>query len=67
MVEWETGEITSEPLTIVATDDPVTGAIYKGQRTSLETEGWKLFKSIAKCEKKFLCEVHESTEVQVHL
>jgi len=28
MIEWENGEITSEPLTIIATDDPVTCPIY---------------------------------------
>ena len=28
LVEWENGEITSEPLGIIAADDPVTCAIY---------------------------------------
>ena len=28
MIEWETGEITTEPLNIIAADDPVTCAIY---------------------------------------
>jgi hypothetical protein len=28
MVEWENGGITSEPLSIIAVDDPVTCAIY---------------------------------------
>jgi hypothetical protein len=28
MIEWETGEVTSEPLTIIGVDDPVTCAIY---------------------------------------
>ena len=28
MVEWETGEITEEPLSIIAQDDPVTCAAY---------------------------------------
>ena len=28
MVEWETGEITEEPLSIIAKDDPVTCAAY---------------------------------------
>ena len=28
-VEWETGEITFEPLSIIAADDPVTCAAYK--------------------------------------
>jgi hypothetical protein len=28
MIEWENGEITSEPLAVIAADDPVTCAIY---------------------------------------
>ena len=28
MIEWETGEITEEPLNIIAQDDPVTCAAY---------------------------------------
>jgi hypothetical protein len=31
-VEWENGEITSEPLNVIATDDPVTCAIYARER-----------------------------------
>jgi hypothetical protein len=27
-MEWENGEITEEPLAIIAADDPVTCAIY---------------------------------------
>ncbi len=28
MLEWETGEVTAEPLHLIAVDDPVTFAIY---------------------------------------
>ena len=28
MIEWETGEISREQLTIIAIDDPVTCAMY---------------------------------------
>lgn len=28
MVRWETGEITSEPLSLIAKDDPVSCAVY---------------------------------------
>ena len=28
MIEWENGEVTSEPLQVIAADDPVTCAIY---------------------------------------
>ena len=35
MIEWETGDITAEPLSIIAADDPVTCAIYAKQITYL--------------------------------
>ena len=54
MVEWETGEITSEPLDIIAKDDPVTCAIYAKDNNLLEISGWKRFKGIAKRHKKFI-------------
>ena len=41
MIEWETGEITSEPLSIIAADNPVTCSIYAKQNDLLNTEGWK--------------------------
>ena len=52
MIEWETGEITAEPLSIIAADDPVTCAIYAKQHNLLELDGWKQFKGIAKRQKK---------------
>ena len=52
MVEWENGEITSEPLSVIAADDPVTCAIYARENNLLELEGWKRFKRIAKRQKK---------------
>jgi hypothetical protein len=39
MVEWENGEITSEPLSIIAKDDPVTCAIHAHENNLLELEG----------------------------
>ena len=53
-IEWENGEITYEPLDIIAKDDPVTCAIYAKKNGLLEEPGWKRFKSIAKREKKML-------------
>jgi hypothetical protein len=53
MVEWETGEITSEPLQVIAADDPVTCAIYAKDNNLLDLPGWKRFKSMAKRQKKF--------------
>jgi len=39
MIEWENGEITSEPLTIIAADDPVTCAIYAKENGLTLTDG----------------------------
>jgi hypothetical protein len=52
MVEWETGEITTEPLSIVAAEDPVMCAIYASNSNLLDKPGWKRFRSIAKRRKK---------------
>ena len=60
MIEWENGEVTSEPLSIVAADDPVTCAIYAKENNLLEAPGWKHFKPIAKREKKLLRMVNQA-------
>ena len=52
MVEWENGEITSEPLSVIAADDPVTCAIYARDNNLLDVEGWKRFKRLANKQKK---------------
>ena len=38
-VEWGTGEITFEPLSIIATDDPVTCGAYAKENDLLALEG----------------------------
>jgi hypothetical protein len=53
MVDWENGEITSEPLSIIAADDPVTCAIYAQDNGLLELDGWRCFKAIANRQRKF--------------
>ena len=40
-VEWETGEVTFEPLSVIAPDDPVTCAAYAKQHNLLALEGWQ--------------------------
>ena len=50
-VEWETGEITFEPLSIIAADDPVTCAAYAKENDLLALEGWCRFRSLAKKDK----------------
>ena len=39
-VEWETWEITFEPISVIAADDPVTCAAYAKQHDLLAFEGW---------------------------
>ena len=39
MIEWENGEITSEPLAIIGADDPVTCAIYADENNLLDKPG----------------------------
>ena len=50
-VEWETGEITFEPLSIIAADDPVTCAAYAKENGILALEGWCRFRNLAKKDK----------------
>jgi hypothetical protein len=48
LMGWENGEITKEPLAIIAADDPVTYLchLFK-EKGLLDKEGWKHFKKIA--------------------
>jgi hypothetical protein len=60
MIEWDNGDITSEPLQVIAKDDPVTCAIYAKEEGLLELPGWKQLKSIAKRQKKLTRIVHQA-------
>src|SRR5687767_13570290 len=60
MVEWENGEITSEPLTVIAEDDPVSCAIYARDHNLLDTDGWKRFKGLAKRQKNLFQVVNQA-------
>ena len=50
-VEWETGEVSFEPHSVIAADDPVTCAAYGEQSDLLALEGWQRFKNLAKRDK----------------
>ena len=60
LIEWETGEVTSEPLSLIAADDPVSCAIYARDHKLLDKPGWKRFKQIAKREKTFTRMVNQA-------
>ena len=52
------GEITDEPLSIIAADNPVTCAIYAREHNLLHLPGWKRFKGIAKRQAKLFREAN---------
>ncbi len=59
-IAWENGEVTYEPLDIIAKDDPVTCAIYAEKANLLDELGWRRFRRIAKRQKKLLRQVNQA-------
>ena len=51
MVEWETGEITEESLSIIAADDPITCGAHAKKHSLLNLPGWRRFRNIARNQK----------------
>jgi hypothetical protein len=60
LIEWENGEITKEPLKVIAANNPVTCALYAREKGLLNQLGWKCFRHIAKNEKKFTRMVNQA-------
>ena len=60
MVEWESGEVTYEPLTLISKDDPSTCAVYAKKHDLLDTTGWKHLKRYAKTSKRLIRAVKQS-------
>lgn len=54
MVEWETEEVTPDPLYIITANDPVTCSIYTKENKLIWIKGLKIFKKIAKRKEKVL-------------
>ena len=65
MVEWESGEVTYEPLTLISKDDPITCAVYAKKHDLLDTTGWKHLKKYAKTSKRLIRAVKQSRIRQV--
>ena len=65
MVEWETGEITEEPLSIIATDDPFTCAAYTKRHILLNLPGWRIFRNIARNQKSLTRAINQTKIRQV--
>ena len=64
-LEWETEEITFEPLSIIVADDPVTCAGYAKENDQLALEGWRRFRSLAKKDKVLSRSIKQSKIRQV--
>ena len=47
-MEWETGEVTFEHISVIAADDPVTCAAYAKQHDLFTLDGWHRFRNLAK-------------------
>ena len=65
MVEWDSGEVTYEPLTLISKDDPITCAVYAKKHDLLDTTGWKHLKRYAKTSKRLIRAVKQSRIRQV--
>ena len=60
LVDWETGEKTYEPLSVLAADDPVTCAMYAKENDLLHIDGWKRFRNLVKRDKTLTRAVMQS-------
>ena len=56
MVEWETGEITDEPLSLIAADDPVTCDEYAKKHDLLHLDSWKRLNTLLRTRNKWIPE-----------
>ena len=65
MVEWESGEVTYEPLALISKDDPITCAVYAKKHDLLDTTRWKHLKRYAKTSKRLIRAVKQSRIRQV--
>ena len=65
MVEWEPGEVTYEPLTLISKEDPINCAVYAKKRDLLDTTGWNHPKGHAKISKRPIRAVKQSRIHQV--
>ena len=54
MIEWDTGETTYKPLSLIVQDDPITCAVYANKHGLLNTPGWKHLRKYVKTSKRLL-------------
>ena len=65
MIEWEPGEVTYEPLTLISKEDPINCAVYVKKHDLLDTTGWNHPKRHAKISKRLIRAVKQSRIRQV--
>ena len=65
MVEWESGEVTYEPLTLISKEDPINCAVHAKKHDLLDTTGWNHPKRHAKISKRLIRAVKQSWIRQV--
>jgi hypothetical protein len=65
LVEWETGETTYDSLDLIASDDPVTCAVYAVKHGLLDTPGLKRFKRYAKNQKKIDRMINQANSIAI--
>jgi hypothetical protein len=59
-VEWEMGDVTFEPLSIMANDDPITCAICAKEKGLLDQHGWKHMKQYVKSHSRVVRNVKQA-------
>ena len=64
-IEWEAGEVTFEPLSVIAADDPFTCAPYAKEKNLYNLDGWKRFRHLIKKEKQLTRAIKQSKIRQV--
>ena len=65
MVEWESGEVTYEPLTLISKEDPINCAVYAKKHDLLDATRWNHPKRHAKTSKRLIRAVKQSRICQV--
>jgi hypothetical protein len=60
MIEWENGETTTKPLSVLALDDPITCAMYALENNLLDKPGWKRFSKMARRQQKLFREANQA-------
>ena len=64
-IEWEPGEVTFEPLSVIAANDCISCAAFAKQKNLYNLDGWKRFRHLIKKEKQLTRAIKQSKIRQV--